>query len=78
VTWSPAASERKGVGERLLSPGELAEQLGMSLGWVRDHWQAGDLPGYRVGRCVRFRASEVEAWLNDRRRGPSSRLEAAE
>jgi hypothetical protein len=31
--------------EPLISPAELAEVLGMSLGWVRDHWLAGDLPG---------------------------------
>ena len=64
--------------DRLLSAAELAEYLGMSLGWVRDHWQAGDLPGYQIDRRVRFRNSEVEAWLNERHRGPRPVLEAVD
>lgn len=56
--------------ERLISAAELADALGMSLGWVRDHWQAGDLPGFVIDRRVRFRLSEVEAWLDERRKGP--------
>ena len=32
------------------------------------HWfEAGRLPGLKLGRAVRFRASEVEAWLEARR-----------
>jgi predicted DNA-binding transcriptional regulator AlpA len=62
--------------EHLISPAELAEALGMSLGWVRDHWQAGDLPGFVIDRRVRFRLSEVELWLDERRRGPRPPLRA--
>jgi excisionase family DNA binding protein len=64
--------------DRLLTSAELADYLGMSLGWVRDHWQAGDLPGYKIDRRVRFRVSEVEAWLNERHRGPHPNLRAAD
>jgi excisionase family DNA binding protein len=66
------------MSDRLLTPAELADRLGMSLGWVRDHWQAGDLPGYRIGRNVRFRESDVDAWLDARRRGPESTLRAVQ
>jgi predicted DNA-binding transcriptional regulator AlpA len=31
-------------------------------------WRAGELPGYRLGSNVlRFRADELEAWLDERR-----------
>jgi hypothetical protein len=39
-----------------------------------DRWEAGDLPGFRLGGGrrgpVRFRASECEAVLESWRRGP--------
>jgi excisionase family DNA binding protein len=59
------------VSERLLPAREVAQFLDMSTAWVLDHWQAGDLPGFKLpGGAVRFRASELEAWLEGRRRGP--------
>ena len=58
----------------LLNARELAKYLGMSPGWVLDEWEAGRLPGFKLGdgraAPVRFRPSEVEAWLETRRRGP--------
>jgi excisionase family DNA binding protein len=59
--------------DRLLTSAELADYLGFSLGWVRDHWQAGDLPGFQIGLHPRFRVSDVEEWLDARRRGPAVR-----
>ena len=59
--------------ERLLTAREIGSYLGMTTNWVLDRWQAGDLPGYRLGGGrgpVRFRASEIERWLRDHRRGP--------
>lgn len=61
--------------EGLLRAREVADLLGMKTGWVLDQWQAGKLPGYRLGSGkagpVRFRASEIEAWLTARREGPT-------
>jgi excisionase family DNA binding protein len=63
------------VTEGLLTARELAELLGMSRDWVFDRWEAGDLPGFRIGGGargpVRFRLSEVEAVLETWRRGPA-------
>jgi excisionase family DNA binding protein len=61
------------VSERLLTAAEVAERLGFSAGWVLDHFEAGELPGFRLGRKggpVRFRWSEIEEWLQTRRVGP--------
>jgi excisionase family DNA binding protein len=65
--------------ERLVTASELAGYLGLSTATVLDWWEAGRLPGFKLnGRAVRFRPSEVEAWLEAQRRGPSlaSRPEA--
>src|SRR4051794_40338241 len=51
----------------LLTAREVAERLGATPRWVLDRWAAGDLPGFRLtARMVRFRASEIDAWLESR------------
>jgi excisionase family DNA binding protein len=62
------------VSERLLRAWEVAERLGMSTAWVLDKWEAGELPGVRLGRRpgapVRFYWSQIEAWLERNSREP--------
>ncbi len=54
--------------ERLLTTRQLAEMLGLSPSAVLRRWRAGEIPGYRIASNVlRFRASEIEAWLESRR-----------
>jgi excisionase family DNA binding protein len=53
--------------ERLLTARELGDVLGLSPSTVLDWFEAGRLPGFKLGRVVRFRASEVEAWLEAQR-----------
>ena len=55
--------------DRLLTTREVAEYLGVSSESVLRRWRAGELPGFRLApNLLRFRASEVEAWL-ERQRG---------
>ena len=60
------------VTDRLLSARELGEYLGLSSSTVLDWFEAGRVPGFKLGAAVRFRASEVEAWLETQRRGPGA------
>ena len=60
--------------DRLLTAAELADYLGLSAATVLDRWQAGDLPGFKLWGDrgpVRFRAGEVDEWLEGCRRGPA-------
>jgi predicted DNA-binding transcriptional regulator AlpA len=62
----------EGRPEPLVTARDVAAALGMTPDWVLDRWQAGDLPGFRLGRHkgpVRFRWSEIEAWLQERHGG---------
>jgi excisionase family DNA binding protein len=55
------------VNDRLLRAREVADLLGLSTGTVLDWWEQGRLPGFRLSsRAVRFRESEVLAWLEAR------------
>lgn len=55
--------------EQLLSARELAEILGFSASTVVDWAEAGRLPAFKVGGRLRFRESEVLAWLETKRAG---------
>ena len=45
--------------------------LGLSPEAVLRRWRAGELPGFRLSsRVLRFRESEVLAWLERKREGP--------
>lgn len=50
---------------RLLTARELADVLGLSAATVLDWFQAGKLPGFKLGRNgpVRFSSDEVSKWL---------------
>lgn len=59
------------MSDRLLNARELGELLGLSPSTVLDKFERNELPGFKIGRAVRFRPSEVEAWLEGCRRGPA-------
>jgi PTS system nitrogen regulatory IIA component len=67
------------VNERLLTARELADLLGFQAGTVVNWAERGELPSFKIGGRLRFRQSEVLAWLEERRQGPriGSRLEVA-
>jgi excisionase family DNA binding protein len=49
------------MSERLVTAHELADLLGLKPGTVLDQWEAGKLPGYKIGRAVRFNHDEILA-----------------
>jgi excisionase family DNA binding protein len=53
------------VSERLRDADYIAELLDVPATWVREHARAGTIPHYRLGRYVRFRESEVLAWVDE-------------
>ena len=56
------------MSDRLLSTRQVADFLGLSPETVLRRWRAGELPGYRLASNVlRFRESELEAWLEEKR-----------
>jgi excisionase family DNA binding protein len=58
------------VTDRLLTAREVAELLGVSASTVLDWFEARRLPGFKLnGHAVRFRESELEAWLDQQRVG---------
>lgn len=55
--------------EQLLSPGYLAEHLGVSEGQLAQMRYLGTGPAYlKVGARVRYALADVEEWLHSSRR----------
>jgi|GEM_PF-1200488 len=57
--------------DNLIGVEEAADYLKVRVSWIYEMVRLGRLPSYRVGRFRRFRVSELEAWLQDRRDGPA-------
>ena len=52
------------TGDRLLTTGEVAELLRRSDSTVRYWHMTGFLPhGFKIGRRVMYRASDIESWI---------------
>jgi excisionase family DNA binding protein len=56
------------VNEPLLTARQVADLLGFAPGTIVDWFEQGKLPGFRIGGRLRFRWSEVEAWLEEKKR----------
>jgi hypothetical protein len=55
------------VKQRLLGPADVAEWLGVSPAWVRDHSTRKDprIRVIKVGKLLRFRSEDIEDFLRD-------------
>ncbi|HEV2345806.1 MAG TPA: helix-turn-helix domain-containing protein [Actinocrinis sp.] len=51
----------------LMTPEQLAEYLGMTPRWVFINHRKLGIPAFKIGRTLRFRRVDVEAWLETRR-----------
>jgi excisionase family DNA binding protein len=52
--------------EPLLDTATIAEKLGMSVSTIRKWVHFGFIPHVKLGRAVRFREKDVEAWIEER------------
>jgi len=53
--------------EQVLSFKDARKLLGMSEPWLRKQISAKKIPHYKIGRCVKFKASELEEYLKSRK-----------
>jgi excisionase family DNA binding protein len=63
---------------RLYNAEEVAERLGVSKRWVRDHAtrRAPKLPVVKLGTLLRFRSADIDRFINSQREdhcGPNRR-----
>jgi excisionase family DNA binding protein len=46
-----------------MSVDDVAEYLAVSKSTVYDQWKTWGLPGFKIGKHLRFRQRNVESWL---------------
>jgi excisionase family DNA binding protein len=53
--------------EKLLTAGQVAEILNVSMAWVYDHAERKrpQLPSVRLGKAVRFRPTDIERFIQE-------------
>ena len=56
--------DRLSLGRALFTAGEVAEALAVSKTLVRQLTLAGDIPCRRIGRLVRYTASDIEEFVH--------------
>lgn len=54
-----------GLEDRLLTPEEAASYLGYKVGTVYNKANRGELPYVKLGHTLRFRRSQLDAWINE-------------
>ncbi len=52
--------------DKLMTTGDVAALLNVPVSRVYDCWKAWGLPALRIGGQLRFRRSDVDAWLSER------------
>lgn len=61
------------VSERLMNEKEVSEAYGLSLATLRAwRFRGVGVVYYKIGRSVRYRASDIEAWLKESVRSSTS------
>ena len=58
--------ENKVTHDPLMTPEQAAAYLQIAEGTVRNMAAAGDLPKVKIGRLLRFRLSDLNAWIGER------------
>lgn len=63
MSKTQSSRDQDGPPRALLGSSQVAAWLGMSREQVWKLWQAGQLPGYKLDRHVRFAPADVESFL---------------
>jgi excisionase family DNA binding protein len=53
--------------EKLLTPEEISERLGVKLSTIYQWTHIGYIPHFKLGRFVRFKERDILAWLESKR-----------
>jgi excisionase family DNA binding protein len=75
ATLRPQAEQRGGV--QLLSIPQLCQEVGMGKSWIYRRLRSGEIPSIRLGRTIKVRRDELEAYL-DRHHYPARVQEVQE
>jgi excisionase family DNA binding protein len=56
--------KRLGGSNKLISLSDTAERLDVPTSTLYKNWRAWGLKAYRIGRALKFRERDIEAWLD--------------
>ena len=56
-----------------LRPKETARTLGISERLLWSKTNSGEIPHFRIGRCVLYSVVEIQRWINEQTKGGDAR-----
>jgi excisionase family DNA binding protein len=59
-----SAPSRLGGSNKLVGAQELADRFGVPVATIYHEWRAWGLNGLKIGKHLRFRERDIEAWLD--------------
>lgn len=66
------AKAKTRLSERLITKAELAEETGLKVSFIEKAMREYGMPSFKLGAMVRFKLSEVENWVEKRRKNHAS------
>ena len=51
--------------QALLTAEQVAQRLGVTIGWVYSRSRSGQIPTVTLGRYRRYRSEAIEAWVRE-------------
>jgi excisionase family DNA binding protein len=57
--------------DRLLTPRQLSAYIGLEVGTIYNRVSRGEIPYEKAGRLLRFRKSDIDAWLSAHNEQPA-------
>ena len=60
--------------EKYITAKEVADMVKLSEQTIRRYVMLGQIPFYKIVRAVRFKPSEIQKWVDDRRAGVAGSL----
>jgi excisionase family DNA binding protein len=67
ATLFPQQEQQQRAGVQLLSIPQLCQELGMGKSWIYRRLRSGEIPSIRLGRTIKVRRDELEAYLGRHR-----------
>lgn len=64
-------SDREASPDRYMTASEAATYLGYAIGTLYNKCTAGEVPHLKFGRSLRFRRSDLDAWVREQNPAPA-------
>jgi excisionase family DNA binding protein len=63
--------DRSEISAQFMSSEQVCKYLHVKMDWLYDHVSRNEIPHVKLGRLLRFKRREIDAWVEGARRDPA-------